>query len=96
MLMYADDIVLLAEKEQNFQVLLNAPNDWCSLNDRIINVDKSNINHFRRPSVSRSQFNFLLQTVDKYVYLGLLLTEHLNLDLAVKYVAESASRALGC
>ena len=66
----------------------------------IIIIGKINIIHFRRPSVSRSQFklkcgNDLLQTVGRYVYLGLLLTEHLNLDLIAKYVAQSASRALG-
>ena len=97
--MYADTIVFLSETEQDLHVLLNALNDWCSLNDMVINVDKSNKIHFRRPSVCRSQFNFkcgndLLQTVDRYVYLGLLLREHLNLDLTAKYVAQSASRAL--
>ena len=98
-LMYADDIVLLAETEQDLQVLLNALNDWCSLNDIIIYVGKSNIIHCRSPSVGRSQFNFkcgndLLQTVDRYIYLGLLLMEHLNLDLTAKCIAQSASRAL--
>ena len=33
--------------------------------------------------------------MDRYVYLGLLLTEHLDFDLTAKYVAQSASRALG-
>ena len=33
--------------------------------------------------------------VDRYVYLGLLLTEHLDFEKTVKYVAQSASRALG-
>ena len=32
---------------------------------------------------------------DKYVYLGLLLTEHLDFNVTVKSVAQSASRALG-
>ena len=36
-LLYADDIVLLAETEQDLQFLLNALHDWCSSNDMIIN-----------------------------------------------------------
>ena len=36
-----------------------------------------------------------LEIVDKYVYFGLLLTEHLEFEMTAKYVAQSASRALG-
>ena len=32
-LLYADDIILVAENEQNLQTLLSALNDWCSQND---------------------------------------------------------------
>ena len=68
----------------------------------IINDSKSNIIHFRSPSLEKSCFSFTcgdvnlnLKTVDRYVYLGLLLTEYLDFDLTAKYVAQSASRALG-
>ena len=37
----------------------------------------------------------MLQTVNQYVYLGLLLTEHLDYTKMAKQVANSASRALG-
>ena len=66
----------------------------------VINVRKSNVIHFRSPSMGRTNFNFKcgngsLEIVYKYVYLGLLLTEHLEFEMTVKYIAQSASRALG-
>lgn len=99
-LMYADDIVLLAETEQDLQILLNALYGWCSSNGMIVNGNKSKIVHFRNPSVRKTDFTFrcgndVLETVDKYTYLGLLLSEHLDFDLTAKHVAQSASRALG-
>ena len=99
-LMYADDVVLLAETERDLQILMNALNDWCQTNDMIVNCSKSNIIHFRNPSVSKANFVFkcgdsTLQIVDRYTYIGLLLSEHLDFEMAAKFVAQSASRALG-
>ena len=99
-LMYADDIVLLAETERDLQILLTALHDWCITNDMIINCSKSNIVHFRNPSVSKTNFEFkcgesVLCIVDRYTYLGLMLSEHLDFELTAKSVAQSASRALG-
>lgn len=37
----------------------------------------------------------MIYTVDKYVYLGITLTESLNYDVTAKVVAQSAGRALG-
>ena len=55
---------------------------------------------FAAISMGRTNFNFKcgngsLEIVDKYVYLGLLLTEHLEFEMTAKCVAQSASRALG-
>ena len=78
-LMYADDIVLLAEAEHDLQSLLNATNDWCRTNDMVVNCSKSNVIHFRNPSLSRTELIFkcgdsALQVVERYTYLGLLLS----------------------
>ena len=99
-LIYADDIVLLADNEQNLQVMLNTLNEWCNRNDLSINVSKSNIVHFRLESVPRSNFVFkcgehVLEYSDCYKYLGLLLNENLDFNVTAKMVAQSASRALG-
>ena len=78
-LLYADDVVLLAETEQDLQVLLEALNVWCLSNNMTVNVNKSNIVHFRNPSVKQTDRifkcgNSILNIVDSYTYLGVLLT----------------------
>ena len=51
-------------------------------------------------SVARSSFQFKcgespIEYTDKYKYLGLVLNEHLDYNITAKYVAQSATRALG-
>lgn len=99
-LLYADDIVLLAESTDDLQVLLNALHDWCSQNDMVVNAKKSNVVHFRPKSVSRTGIRFscgndIMDVVDRYTYLGVVLDEHLHYNIMAKCVAQSASRALG-
>ena len=65
-----------------------------------INDSKSNIVHFRPHATPRSQTNFqcgdlILHTVERYTYLGLVLTEHLDFNVMAKNIAAAASRALG-
>ena len=74
-MLYADDIVLLAENEKDLQLMLDTLNRWCINNQMHIDAKKSQIVHFRIGSVSLSTFSFkcgaqALDTVDKYVYLG--------------------------
>lgn len=98
-LAYADDVVLLAESEDELQSLLNVLKSWCDNNKMVINTDKSMIVHFRRPSETRSSTSFSvgdvnLKTTSHYTYLGLLLTEHLDYTAMAKQVSKSANRAL--
>ena len=97
---FADDIVLIAENPNDLQVLLNILSAWCKLNGMVINGTKSNIVHFRTPSVPRSDSVFIvgginLDVVESYKYLGLVLTEFLDYSKTAKAVAKSANRALG-
>ena len=99
-LLYADDIVLLAENENDLQLLLDVLNRWCVKYHMSVNIDKSKVVHFRGPSVARTNNIFVLgdniiEIVPHYTYLGLLLTEFLDYDSMAKAVAKSASRALG-
>ena len=64
-----------------------------------VNEEKSNVIHFRPNSVNKTDYVFTcgdkqLKKVDRYKYLGLLMTEHLNYEEMAKHVAKSASRAL--
>ena len=66
----------------------------------MVNEAKSNIVHFRTPSIPRTEFNFSccgkgLSVVAQYTYLGLLLTEFLDFTAMASAVAKSGSRALG-
>ena len=100
MLMFADDIVLLAPTEDKLQEMLDIVNNWCSKWRLTLNGTKTEIIHYRHKSKERSAFQFKcgelnLQYTDKYKYLGVWLHEHLDLSVTVKEISKSATRALG-
>ena len=99
-LLYADDIVLLSENENDLQFMLNELCVWCNLNNMAINVNKSNIVHFRPCCIPRTEVVFKcgvnnIQVTEKYMYLGLTLSEFLDYNVTAKIISQSASRALG-
>jgi hypothetical protein len=98
-LLYADDIVLIAENENDLQLLLHILNTRCKHKALNVNFEKTKIVHFRNPSVPRTNEIFLLGekqlgVVSKYQYLGLLLTEFLHYNEMAKAVARLAGGAL--
>ena len=75
-LLYADDVVLIADNAQDLQSMLDLLNDWCLANRMSVNSSKSNVIHFRPNSVPRVDFDFTcgaqsILTADKYTYLGI-------------------------
>ena len=102
-ILYADDIVLFAENEQDLQQLLNVLNEWCEEWDMVTNLGKSNVTHFRNSSVSRTNCEFHIgnldnnrvQVVDRYRYLGIVLNDFLDFSVTARVVADAAHRALG-
>ena len=73
-LLYADDIVLLADNEKELQDMLDILNLWCVSNIMSVNAIKSNVMHFRPNLISRTTFRFTwgqcdFQIIDKYKYL---------------------------
>jgi hypothetical protein len=99
-LCYADDIILMAETEKDLQILLNVLYEWSSKWRMKININKSDIIHFRQKKKKQTLFNFKLgeETVAKvheYKYLGLYLNEFLDYKQTAKYLADAASRATG-
>ena len=100
LLMFADDIVLMAADEADLQVMLDRIENWCNKWRLNINDSKTQIIHYRQKSKSRSQFNFTcgdysLEYSDKYKYLGVWVHEHLDMSVTVGEVVKSATRALG-
>ena len=82
-LMYADDIALVSESEQNLQDMIDIVYNWCSKWGMVLNRDKSKIIHFRKKNVEQSDFIFhygpdVLSYCNQYKYLGCTLDEHLD------------------
>ena len=70
-LLYADDVVLLAESESDLQIMLDVLSNWCKKWRLDINDTKTQVIHFRNPSKQRSVFQFCcgdqeLKTVSQY------------------------------
>ena len=99
-LLYADDIAVIAPDESKLQLMLNEVAAWCQDWKLQINPTKFKIVHFRNASVHQSPHLFYCGThnldyTNSYKYLGLWFDEHLTMDKAVKELSKSASRALG-
>jgi hypothetical protein len=59
MLLYADDIVLLADSQDKLQRGLDVLYEWCQSKHMMVNAEKSKIVHFRKgPSVAQCQGPF--------------------------------------
>ena len=57
-LLYADDIVIIAETDENLQIMFNVVNSWCDKWQLQVNEAKSKIVHFRPKQAKLSTFNF--------------------------------------
>ena len=99
-LLYADDIVMLAENEDDLQSLMDIAGIWCNKWRLQVNADKTKVVHFRKDSHPKTDFEFKckdhnIATIDKYKYLGCIFNEHLDFTVTANILADSAGRALG-
>ena len=100
LLLYADDIVLIAPDEVSLQTQLNAVYQWCRRWHMLVNEDKTQIVHFRPAGSAATDFRFIygshkLAIVNEYKYLGVFFDEHLSFSSNADALAASAGRALG-
>ena len=100
MLLYADDIVLMANSARDLQAMMDCLGRWCSNWGLHVNPKKTKVMHFMPKGRQRSNFNFKIgedpiEITDKYKYLGLWFSEKLDLKIMAEQVALSAHRALG-
>ena len=100
LLLYADDIVLLAEDELNLQRQLDILNNWCNKWMLNFNLTKSEIIHFRKTRKKQTKYIFKfgnnsLTMVLKYKHLSIILDEHLTYNECATTLADSAGRNLG-
>ena len=98
-LLYADDIILLACNEEDLQSLLFIVENWCKRWRLEINLTKTNIMHVRGVRKKQSNFMFLfdkrpIMYCNDYKYLGANLNEFLDFNFTAGCLADSAGRAL--
>ena len=99
-LLYADDIVLLAENEHDLQILLDTIFSWCKTWYMNVNEKKTKIVHFRKKNCVRTNFVFkygldYIEIVSQYKYLGITLHEYLDFKFTMDELSDAAGRALG-
>jgi hypothetical protein len=99
-LLYADDIALLSESEDDLQSMLDILYKWCRNWRMKVNSLKSNIVHFRPKRIPRSDYIFkyhgqVLSYCKSYKYLGIVIDEFLDYHTTAGVLADSAGRALG-
>jgi len=99
-LLYADDLVIIADEEEDLQAMLDVVHRWCCTWQIQVNPGKTKIIHFRHKRKALSDFVFHLgcQTIDythDYKYLGYFINEFLDADESIQKVYTCANRALG-
>ena len=99
-LLYADDIVLIASSENDLQKMLETTYNWGQNWGINFNCDKTKVIHFRKKAVNATVYNFslgptILDIVSEYRYLGIFLNEFVDIGKMATVLAESGSRALG-
>ena len=98
-LIYADDLVCIAENAEDLQSLITIVNLWCCKFRLEANLTKTEIMHVRKPSVPQSKFVFkfgakAINYCKTYKYLGLQINQHLDMEKMSNSFLDSASRAL--
>ena len=98
-LLYADDIALIAPNEENLQAMLDCVNAWCQKWRMSLNENKTKVIHFRNKNSALSNHKFPCGDIEikydtVYRYLGLYLNEFCDYKYTVRELTKSASRAL--
>jgi hypothetical protein len=100
LLLYADDVVLLSGTELGLQKQLTTLEKWCTKWKMKVNIQKSQIMHFRATRKKGTNFMFrygksVLKKVDSYKYLGFIIDKNLKMLQGLKSLSDAAGRALG-
>ena len=100
LLMYADDIALIAENPIEMQKILDCVNDWCKQWKMKINMGKTKIMETHKKGTERSIAKFrlgnkLIEKCEEYKYLGIYLDEFLDFKKNTEVLIASGLRGLG-
>ena len=94
-LLYADDLVILAESREMLQKKLDVLYTYCSDNNLKVNINKSKVITFNsRKNIDMLLYNgCILQEVDKFKYLGMTFNRTVNLKYSQKALVQQAIKA---
>jgi len=99
-LLYADDMVLMAEREEDLQRLVNAMHERCLQVGLSVNADKTKVLVFEREEQMKicniSLNGVLLEQVSEFVYLGSMFERKGSLDCEVERRVSASARIVGC
>lgn len=100
LLLYADDIALIAGTESDMQTILDLVTEWCNNWNLQVNINKSKVMHFRKRKMKQSPVTFqlgnnALDYVPSYKYLGVIFDENRDFKTNTENLAKSGGRALG-
>lgn len=99
-LMYADDLVLLAKSADSLRVMISRLEQYCDISGLTVNLDKSKIMIFRNGTgkyAANERWYYKkkeIEIVREYTYLGFLVTSNLNFEKHLKRKAGEAKAAL--
>ena len=98
-LLYADDIVLLANSPNDLQTMINTLYDYCKTWSLCVNLQKSKVLVFRTGNRISSNMRFRygnndIEVVNSYKYLGVLLTFNLSYKSHLASKLSSAKLAI--
>lgn len=98
-LMYADDIVMLADDPRTLQSMINRLEGYCDMWNMELNMNKSEIMIFRQGGrlASNEKWSFkgqTVRTVSEYCYLGVILTPRLKFGKHIEQRNKSAKNSI--
>ena len=96
-LLYADDMVLLAGNESDLQRTLNEFDQYCKTWKLNVNIDKTKVVIFGARKTDSFHFNLgdkTIEITDKYKYLGIFFSQTRSFLTARKHIIEQARKAM--
>ena len=94
---WADDIVLFSESEEGLRKMLKSLEKYCKENELTLNTDKTKCMIFNKTGrLLRTQFHYndeLLENVNKFKYLGFLLTPSGEIKSGLQDLRDRALKA---
>lgn len=98
-LIYADDVLLLSESKEGLQSCLDSLQVYCDYWKLKINIDKTKVMIFSAGKIKTENIKFklndtVIEIVDKYKYLGILLSYNGNFKHAADHMYQKSLKAI--